>query len=80
MTTFEAEVILGLAKNGLRVEQTAKQLYMHRSTLHRFIRKIKRDTGLNPLDFYDMEWLVAKAKTVLCVYGTFVLKGGAKND
>lgn len=76
MTTQEAQVVFVLAKNGLKIEPSAKQLYMHRSTLHRYIRKIKKKTGLNPLDFYDMEWLIAKAKTILGLYGTFVFNGG----
>lgn len=80
MTTVEAEVVLGLAKNGLRIEPTMRQLNIHRTTLTRYIRKIKRDTGLNPLDFYDMEWLVPKAKAILRMYGTFVLNGGTKDD
>ena len=80
MTTIEAQIILGLAENGLRVEATARKLYMHRTTLHRYIRNIKRTTGYNPLDYYDMGWLVPKAKTILGMYGKFLLTGGAIDD
>lgn len=77
MTTQEARVVFVLAQNSLRVEPSAKQLYMHRSTLHRYIRQIKKETGLNPLNFYDMQWLITKAKTILGFYGTFTINGGA---
>lgn len=79
MTTLEADIILALADNDMRIETTARAMYMHRTTLTKYVRKIKKDTGLDPLRFYDLEWLVARAKLVLGKYGSFY-KRGASND
>lgn len=79
MTTEEAAAIIALADNDLRIEPTARKLFMHRTTLVRLIRKIKKDTGLDPLNFYNMVWLVARAKQVVGRYGVFY-DGGLNND
>ena len=81
MNEIEAEVIIALAENGLRIERAASILYMHRSTVSRHIRNIKRKTGKDPLDFYDMWWLTAKAKMIAGKYGNFYDdEQGVKND
>ena len=80
MTKIEAEVVIALADNNLKVEQTAKVLYMHRSSLSRYIRKIKKDYRLDPLNFYDMCWLLPKAKMVAGKYGNFYEKEGVSDD
>lgn len=54
MTQLQAEIIVALAENQLSVTEAAKKLFMHRTTLNYHIRKIRNDTGKNPLDFYDM--------------------------
>lgn len=65
MTLFQAELIVRLSEHGLDVAPTARVLYMHPNTLKYHIRKIKRETGKNPRDFYDMCALLAEAKAVL---------------
>lgn len=54
--------ILALAANNMNVSQTAVALYMHRNTLVYHIQKVKRKTGLDPLNFYDLVELVRMAK------------------
>ena len=80
MTQQEAKVIIALAANGLKIEPATRMLYMHRSTLCRHIRRIKQRTALDPQNFYDMEWLVPKAKATLGHYGRFYENGGMNCD
>lgn len=65
MTDLQAEVVVALADSGLRLNTAAKKLYRHVSTIHYHVDVIRRCTGLDPLDFYDMQKLVPMAKTVL---------------
>ena len=64
MTKLQAEVILALADNGLRVNTAARKIYRHKNTLDYHIQAVKKATGLNPLDFWDMQKLVPMAQAV----------------
>ena len=65
MTLTQAEIIVELAKNNLNMTTTAKAMFMHRNNISYHIRQIRRNTGLNPLDFYDLNELLVKAQAVL---------------
>ena len=65
MTIVQAEVIKKLAKNNLNVTDTAKDMIMHRNTVYHHIQMIRRNTSLNPLNFYDLCELLRKATVVL---------------
>lgn len=65
MTKPQAEIIMGLAANGLNISRTAKATYRHRNTVCAHIRNIKESTGKNPTDFYDMIELEKEARQVL---------------
>jgi DNA-binding PucR family transcriptional regulator len=65
MTITQAEVIKILAKNSINAAATARELFMHRNTVDYHIRMIYRNTGLNPLDFYDLCELLRRATAVL---------------
>lgn len=54
MNDVDIEVIVALADCSLNVPKVAQKVYMHPDTVRYHIRKIKRDTGKNPLDFYDL--------------------------
>lgn len=54
MTKLQAEIIVALADNQLKITEAAKKLFMHRTTVGYHVRKIQKATGKNPLDFYDM--------------------------
>lgn len=51
---FDIEVLRGLAKNDLQLKPTAQYLHCHRNTITYHIQNIKKVTGLNPRNFYDM--------------------------
>lgn len=55
-------VILTLAKNSMRATETAYELGKHRNGILYRVDKIKRITGLDPMNFYDLCKLVEMAK------------------
>lgn len=65
MTPTQAEVIKKLAKNNMNTTATAKEMIMHRNSIYHHIWMVHRDTGLNPLNFYDLCELLHKADDVL---------------
>jgi DNA-binding PucR family transcriptional regulator len=65
MTLRQAEVIVSLAKNNLNARAVARSMFLHYQTVYYNIRMIQRNTGLNPLDFYDLCKLLPEAHEVL---------------
>lgn len=65
LTKTQAEVILNLAKNNINAAATAREMFMHRNTVDYHIRMIYRNTGKNPLNFYDLLDLLPMAQKVL---------------
>lgn len=55
-------IILTLAENSMRATETAYELHLHRNTVLYRIDKIKRITGLDPMNFYDLCKLVEMAR------------------
>lgn len=54
LNDMDFRVILALAKNNMRVTETAYELDRHRNGILYRIGKIKRITGLDPMNFYDL--------------------------
>lgn len=54
----DVEIIRALADNNLNVTETARQLYMHRNTVCHHILRVKKQTGLDPLNFFDLHKLL----------------------
>ena len=54
MTDLQAKIVKALARNDMNVSETARGLHYHRNTLMYQIEKIKKETGLNPIKFYDL--------------------------
>ena len=65
MTKHEANVIIALAKNGLSSRAAARSLNYHHNTIYYHCCKIKKSTGLNPRDYFDMQKLLPVAEEVL---------------
>lgn len=62
LTKTQAEVIVKMAKNNINAAATAREMFMHRNTVDYHIRMIQRNTGKNPLNFYDLQDLLIMAK------------------
>ena len=58
----EKEVIFALAESKLNVSEAAKKLFLHRNTVVYHVNEIKRISGLDPLDFYDLQKLIERVK------------------
>lgn len=65
MTKQEARIIVELAHHQLSALQTAKSLNYHRNTIYYHIRNVKKKTGLNPYDFFEMQTLYPMAQEVI---------------
>ena len=65
MTLRQAETIVSLAKNNMNARATARAMFVHYQTVIYNIRMIRRNTGLNPLDFYELSQLLPQAEEVL---------------
>ena len=65
MTKLQAEIIIALADNQINVTKTANKLFMHRTSVAYHIRQIRKNTGKNPMDFYDMCELLPIAREKL---------------
>ena len=65
MTKHEAKIIIALAHHQLAALQAAKHLNYHRNTIYYHVRNIRKKTGLEPYDFFDMQKLYPMAQEVL---------------
>lgn len=51
---IDKSIIRALAKNNMRVFPTAKAAYVSPGAVNYRIRRIRKRTGLNPKDFFDL--------------------------
>ncbi len=58
MNEQDCKVILALAVCDMNPTKTARVLFVHRNTVLYHIEKVKRITGLDPNNFYDLHKLV----------------------
>lgn len=65
LTPTQAEAIVKLAKNNMNVRAAAREMFMHYNTVHYHVRMIERNTGKDPLNFYDLQELLPFAEDVL---------------
>ena len=62
---LDFRLILSMAENNMRATETSYDLYVYRGTVMYRIGKIKKLTGLDPLNFYDLCKLVEMARKEL---------------
>ncbi len=62
MTKQESRIIVELAHHQLSALRVAKSMNYHRNTIYYHVRNIKKKTGLDPYDFFDMQILYPCAK------------------
>ena len=58
LTDLDVQVILAFAENNMNASQTSNSLFMHRNTVVYHLDKVKRKTGLDPCNFYDLMKLI----------------------
>lgn len=57
-------IIIALAKYDMNAQAAADAIYVHRNTIRYHAIKIHQNTGLNPLNFYDLCKLLPVAKEI----------------
>lgn len=62
LTDVDKEVILAYADCNMNTYHAAKKIYLHRNTIMHHLKKVRRLTGLDPLNFYDLHKLVAMVR------------------
>ena len=65
MNEKQARLIIALADNNMNVVATANQLFFHRNTVSYQLSKLRKQTGKDPTNFYDLCELVPIARAVL---------------
>lgn len=65
MTLTQAEIVVELANCDMNITKTSRAMFMHRNNIGYHIRQIRRATGLNPLNFYELCELLPKAKCIV---------------
>ena len=58
MDEVDVSIILALADHNMNITEAARVVYMHRNAVLYRLRKIERETGLDPTVFYDLCKLV----------------------
>ena len=56
------EIILTLAECNMNVTEVSRRKYFHRNTVEYHCKQIRKKTGLNPQNFYDLVKLVEMAQ------------------
>ena len=62
LSQLQKEVIIAFADNSMNASETARSMYIHRNTIAYHFEKIKQQTNLDPLNFYDLVELVKMAE------------------
>lgn len=65
MTETQARIVLALADNEMRVYTAAIAAHYSRTNVDYHLRQIRKITGLNPKNFYDLYRLVQIARATL---------------
>lgn len=58
LTAREVEILLAFADCDMKTTLAAKSLKMHRSSFWRAMQTIFRETGYNPLEFWDLHQIM----------------------
>ena len=62
MTKLDAQAVLTFADCNMNAAEASRRMYMHRNSVTYHLDKVKRDTGLDAQNFYDLIKLVDMIK------------------
>ena len=65
LTKKEARMIVAMAQCDMTVYAAADKVYYHKNTLLYHFEKIRKKTGLNPRNFFDLIELYSMAREIL---------------
>lgn len=64
LTDYEIETLIAFADNNMDASKTSRHQYLHRNTVVYRLEKVKRVTGLNPFNFYELIQLMELAGVI----------------
>lgn len=64
MTDLDKEIIMAMADCNMNESEVSRKLFMHRNTVVYHINRVKKLTGLDSTNFYDLHKLVTMVKGV----------------
>lgn len=64
LTNYEIETLIVFADNNMDASKTSRQQWLHRNTVIYRLKKVKRVTGLNPFNFYELIQLMELAGVI----------------
>ena len=62
MDELDRDILITLVESGMNQSEVARRLCVHRNTVAYRLNKIRKTTGLNPLNVYDLIELIKRMK------------------
>lgn len=62
MDELDRDILITLVESGMNQSEVARRLYVHRNTIVYRLNKIRKTTGLDPLNVYDLIELIKRMK------------------
>lgn len=58
ISAAEKQIVLAFAKSNMNLSKAARKTYMSRHGVEYRLNNVRKKTGLNPMEFYDLAYLV----------------------
>ena len=62
MTDLQKQAVIAFAEAGMNAQEAAKATHYHFNTIKYHLGNAKKNTGLDPRNFFDLQKLYAMAK------------------
>lgn len=62
MDELDRDILIALVESGMNQSEVARRLYVHRNTIVYRLNRIRKTTGLDPLNVYDLIELIKRMK------------------
>lgn len=62
MDELDRDILITLVESGMNQSEVARRLCVHRNTVVYRLNKMRKTTGLNPLNVYDLIELIKRMK------------------
>lgn len=63
MDNWQKKIVLLMAECSMNISEVARKAYTHRNTIVYQLKKVQKDTGLDPNNFYDLVKLLGDINT-----------------
>ena len=61
MTEKQAKIVMAFARSNMNMHETGRKLFMHPTSIHYNLNRVKENTGRDPHQFFDLCYLVGIA-------------------